>query len=139
MQEPKFIKEIKEPKNANYLKVCQMCEREFKSVRVDARFCCPLCKSKYARMVKATPEPKKPVEGKKTTIFDFVEYIRSGYGDYGKLQTYLKEQCGISKTDTKSVKKMIQKLNEWNSQNGNRYTLTKKQGKDGTHIVLVRN
>lgn len=150
-----FIKEIKKPAHANYRKNCLYCGREFDCVRVDAKFCTPLCRVKYNNSNGVKPKNGKFKEIKeeekikeaakikgRLKDFDFmvdslglVQYDR----DWKNFQEYLHDNFGLPKKATSSFKKVKIWVDEINRVQKTKIEFIKLRTKEGTRIQFLVN
>ena len=133
-----FIKEQKQATHPNYKKKCLYCGREFTCVRMDAKFCTPLCRVKYHQGKSRSLETPSN-NGYKS--FDFVCSI-SGYPDdkeWREFKAYLFKKFGWKRTDLTSFKAIKKFANNWNLEHDEQITLRKEKVRNGTHIIFSVN
>ena len=157
-QTTQFIKEIRKPEHPNYKKMCVFCGREFESVRIDAKYCTPLCRVKHKKglmppdyiknvekmraeaAVSAADRERIPAHTFKNFDFEACMSCQPEDTQWTQFKDYLKAEFGWKKGDMMSFKAVKNLCDAWNKQHKeNKITLKRSQAarKDGCPMTRI--
>ena len=120
-----FVKEQRKVSHANYKKRCEFCGREFFSVRVDAKFCTPLCRVKYFQ--KCAKDAQESAKNETPDSIVFYTRINELDEEWENFRKYLKDTFGWKKSETLSFKKIEWLADEWNERHQKQISLSRKR------------